>query len=781
MPKLALCLIVKGTNDEAKLLDRCLSTIKQYVDGIFLYINTPEGVEPSKKVVEVAKKHKSNVTYGVWKKDFAEARNANFATVPKDYEWILWLDSDDTVEHPEKIADVLKMAANVDGIMVKYHYDTDEYGNTTTLHTNLRLVKNNGAFSWKGRLHETLIETRRVTRVRTEDFSVKHHANDARKDASNVRNITIMEQMLKDDGDSPDPRTLFYLGTAYIDAGMNDEALELLELYMNLSGWDEERAQASVWLGRIYRDSKQDISTAVRYFLHALFENPKEVTAFVEMGATEMGLEHWGKAIMWLEQAAVIKVPQSTALVINPLENTYKTYMMLAHCRLQLGGENITLAYKLAQEAYKIRPDLAAEDMVSMTKAVLKEKTRVESFVNAVKKLPKEKALIAYGKLEEEYRNNPAVLAIMRKFKDPKKWGKSVVIYCGNGVLSNWGPWSLEKGIGGSEEAVIHMSKQLKNAGYDVAVYANPGAQDGIYDGVEWHNYWEFDGRDEFDVLVIWRAPHLLEHKFTARKVYLWLHDVMEDEEFTPERLANVDKVMLLSKAHKTVFPSIPDDKVFYTGNGIEPDDFEQGMIEEIRDNHQVCYMSSYVRGLDNLLEIWPDVVKEVPDATLKICYGWESYDAVNRNNPERMAWKDKMIAKINSMDSVEELGRIGHKDIVNLTYGSGVWAYPTQFFEIYCITSVKAQAGGAWPVCTNFAALDEMVEYGYKQPMNAIDNKTPIGVWNDGELERYKQALIDALKNPPSDIVRKEMMQQARNKRSWLKTAQGWDEEFSR
>jgi hypothetical protein len=120
MLKLAAALIVKGTDDEAPLLEACLKNLKGHVDQFFIDINALEGNKPSKKVLDVAKKYKADVKETVWTGDFVGARNANFARVPKDYEFVLWLDSDDTIENPEKIKEVCAITPDsVDGIYIK--------------------------------------------------------------------------------------------------------------------------------------------------------------------------------------------------------------------------------------------------------------------------------------------------------------------------------------------------------------------------------------------------------------------------------------------------------------------------------------------------------------------------------------------------------------------------------------------------------------------------------------------------------------------------------------
>jgi FkbM family methyltransferase len=64
---------------------------------------------------------------------------------------------------------------------------------------------------------------------------------------------------------------------------------------------------------------------------------------------------------------------------------------------------------------------------------------------------------------------------------------------------------------------------------------------------------------------------------------------------------------------------------------------------ERVRNPKRIVYGSSYDRGLEHLLKMWPDIRKEVPDAELRIFYGWVMFDKVAANNPERLAWKEKM------------------------------------------------------------------------------------------------------------------------------------------
>lgn len=186
--------------------------------------------------------------------------------------------------------------------------------------------------------------------------------------------------------------------------------------------------------------------------------------------------------------------------------------------------------------------------------------------------------------------------------------------------------------------------------------------------------------------------------------------------------------------------------------------------------NTKLCvYGSSYDRGLEHLLKIWPDVKKEVSDAELHIFYGWDLFARFYHDNAERMAWMEKMNTMMKA-EGITHLERISHEAIVKEMENAGVWAYPTHFGEINCITAIKAQAYGAWPVVVNYAALKETVKYGDRIEGDIYDEET---------REKYKKALIKRLVSPPDDAERLKMQKWAKDTYGWDKVAKQWSETF--
>jgi len=190
-----------------------------------------------------------------------------------------------------------------------------------------------------------------------------------------------------------------------------------------------------------------------------------------------------------------------------------------------------------------------------------------------------------------------------------------------------------------------------------------------------------------------------------------------------------------------------------------------------MRDTNRVVYTSSYDRGLQHLLEMWSSVIQECPKATLHIYYGWQLFEKFYANNPSSMAWMKKM-QEMMTYAGITHHGRIPQEKVKEEMLKSGIWAYPTHFGEINCISAIKAQAYGCEPVVVNYAALKETVQFGRKIEGDIYDFETK---------DEFKKQLIDALKNPMSKEKREAMMAWTKEKYSWKKISEQWSEEFRR
>ena len=85
-------------------------------------------------------------------------------------------------------------------------------------------------------------------------------------------------------------------------------------------------------------------------------------------------------------------------------------------------------------------------------------------------------------------------------------------------------------------------------------------------------------------------------------------------------------------------------------------------MRVEKRVKNRFIWCSSPDRGLEELLNLWPILKKELPDAELKIYYGWEYFNS-SLHIPYQREFKERIRALI-KQSGVEWCGRVGQSQL---------------------------------------------------------------------------------------------------------------------
>lgn len=582
MSKIAAALIIKD-DSELKILQRAIGSIIKHVDGIFITATNT----PNTKIQKFCKQIGANYSFFPWVHDFSKARNFNFSQVTPEYQWILWMDTDDVIQGAETFQTAIERAeaGNIKAIFVRYLYqcEFDEKGRIKNIlieHLRERLVRNDGSFEWVAPIHETLIEKVPVGKTDFEGFVVVHMVEHKDMERSLWRNIGILEQNCMDN--PQDPRPIYYLAKAYFDTrepallnepagpGLDSITVELLKTYLVTSGWAEERSQAWEYLAMIYRE-RGEFDKAIDALLNCFKEDPKFTSIYIQLALSYVMMHDWEKAMHWVKLAGQVDIPKTT-LVINPKD--YKVMILEALFHIYLNTGKLEECQKVAEGLNEMLPnDLNANRVKDITDLKhrndlahwivklahhLNETGQKEQLENLVVSIPQEIA------------GEPAMVDLRNQFTPPRVWADNeICIYCGPG-FENWSWRSVSKGIGGSEEAVINMSRELAKLGWKVYVYGDPGDDAGVHEGVAWLPYWYVNWKDHFNVLVGWRNIALFDvPNLKAKRAYLWNHDIQNGLTYTPERVNKITKAFFLSKWHRDNVPNLAEDKVMYTGNGI--------------------------------------------------------------------------------------------------------------------------------------------------------------------------------------------------------------------
>lgn len=766
--KLALAMIVKGDDKEAEVLARCLQNVAPHVDGIFVTIT-----QPNEKVKEVAELYEAHVSQFVWCNDFAAARNFNFSQVTKDYTHILWLDADDVIRGGEKLKPTIEEHPDIDAFSMMYLYAFDEWKNPTVVHQKTQIVKNDDFVEWVGQLHEDFKPKREFKTFAIKGVERLHLTTDERVEIAKDRNIEVAKGQLEKFPD--DPRSYWNMANSYKSAGRNDEAIVCFRQFLDLSESDDEKYIVHLRLAECFW-SKGELFKAIDEARYAIGIKPEFPDGYHLIGNLYFETKNYRRAKDMYLMGLTMKPPYYSIIVFNPrdydlvpLKNLAKTYFNLAMPQLAL---------ECLEQCLKITPkDKSLADLVEKMKIESEKADKALKHVAKLRKITdKEKLRAEMDKIPDEFKAHPAICNIRNvNFIKETSTGKEVTIFCGY-TDEEWTPETVEKkGIGGSEEAVIHLSTLLAEKGWDVTVYNNCGHKQQTFGKVVYKPFWSWNYRDKTDITILWRAARYLDYKVNSKQVYLDLHDVIPEGELTPTRVARVTKIFVKSDFHRSLFPKVADDKFVVVPNGIDADKFG-GIMN--RDPYLIINTSSPDRSLAAYVEIAKKVKAKIPEAKFKWMYGWKNFDLVHSDNSKIMAWKKDILAKMDGV--VEDMGRVNHEDIIRYNLQANVWCYPTAFAEIDCISVTKAMAAGAIPVTTDFAALGGKAGHGgffYASMLNKDTWCKPyqFDFAEQGYVDLMAKQIIELIENPPSEETRQGMRAWASNNYSWQSVADQW------
>lgn len=760
--KLSLCMIAKP--DEHELLARCLKYVASYVDEICI---TQAGEKPSKKMSAVIKAYGGKESFFKWTKNFAEARNFNFEQATGDY--IFWCDTDDIVKHAFQLRNLVKMMdeKKVECVAMNYLYDFNENKECTVKHVKTRIVQR-GCVKWVGAVHEDFEKLREISTFFTKDMEVMHIKDKERSDNSAKRNLEIAKNEMNSHPD--DPRSLWLSANGYWGVGDIPKAIEMFELFVKESSSDDEKYIAYLTLSSL-KKTEDDA-------LKALSLKPTLPNAYFRMAEVKFDQGKYLNCISFLELGLQLPIPETEIVVYNPRDYDYNPLMLMMKAYWKIGRTKKSV--EIINEMAEMFPDdKEVQTKKKLLAGELGEVLKVEKYLEKARKIKDKIYLKKYlDGLPDKVQQHPE-LCIFRNenFVKEESSGKDLVYYCGF-TEKVWDPnVAMEKGVGGSEEAVINLSKELAKKGWNVTVYNNCG-HGGVFDGVTYKPFWSYNYRDKQDVTIFWRHPKPVDYVGDwAGKIFVDLHDVVPQGEFTEERLKKITKIMVKTKAHRVLFPNVLDEKFSIIPNGIDPSLFEK-KVE--KNPYLILNTSSADRHLDATLDVFEELIERQPEKPWKLAwyYGWGVYDSVHEGNKEMMEWKKKQMERFEKLvkeGRAEGGTMLGHKEIAEKYLEAGIFLYPTQFYEIFCISAVKARLAKCLIIASDFAALKETITGGARIHTSGNRWGAENTFGDDENIEAYVNAIADSAK-----VINDENMydsEVAKNEYHWLNVSNQWNE----
>lgn len=710
--------------DEIHNIDTFLSSVKGCFDGIWLCDtgSTDGSLELLQKYAAGPNPAETPIylSHFEWCDDFSKARNASFEPVTTDY--VCWMDLDDSMQNPEMFAQWRDELMHIGNYwMATYHYAHNQEGKPICSFARERVVKRTLGLKWESFVHEgiSLREPKEpVTTNFATSWSIKHRrtVEDLSKDQG--RNLRLFEKHK----DTLDIRMKYYYGKELFENKRGAEAMP----YLLDSVSDKDLQTHDRILGIQYAAlcalSLDKPAEAMQLAYQGLVLDPNRAEFFLAVGESLMKMRKLREAIPYFKAATACPYAQTenrTTGAIYAMEAAHTIWPRhhMARCYFEMGELDNALTVLDECRAFGRNADT---DTLWNEVTKIKHKTSVPKPGTAIKR---DEILISC---------TPT---------GPYEWDERI---------------AQEVGIGGSEIAVVKMARALRDiTGRRVLIYNNRDSAI-EFDGVEYRpcqDIGDYIQKYEPHVHIAWRHVS----KLTEAPTYIWCHDLMA---MGIEHHSIYHRVLALSPFHKGFLKhlfAIPEEKIVVTRNGIDTSRWDGPAPQ--RDPFKVVYTSSPDRGLDRVIQVMDKVVKEVPQASLNVYYGFDNMVKIGKQ-----AEVDWFMEQIKSRPWITLRGNVEQVQLVRELRGAGVWLYPTNFNETFCISALEAVFSGVWPVVRSYGALPDTLR---GLPGTVID----MDCITESEVLAYTDATISAMLRPMDMTLSPQIM----SHHDWKAVAAEW------
>lgn len=724
-PSLSLALIVKN---EEKNLTRLLSSVEGCFNEIVL-VDTGS----TDKTKEIAESFGCKIFDFEWVNSFSKARNFAFSKTSGDY--VMWMDGDDVLGSRENFLAWKETSMGLsDAWFATYNYAFHE-GKPVVSFIRERVFKKSLQPVWQYDLHEGIILKPEWAKDLVQSWTVDHMRDAEDMQADKSRNIKILEELKASKG--LDARLQFYYGKELFEVGKLTEAIQAfdhalaqphLEPHDRLLSYQYASYSAQAQGDLIKDESREEknnwYAKAIDYAITGLKYDSNRAEFYVSAADCYLKKGEVHKSVPMYGAAKTCFLPEEmvgNAQAIFSFKNCYGELpaLQLAKIYFNLG-----------------RPDDAKREAEFCF-----EKYKNEEAKKLIKTLEDIKPLITLENNQTEVEDVVFTCPPQAAYPFDEKLYE-------------------EKGMGGSETALIEMAREIKKkTGRPVKVF-NVRDENFVSDsGVEYLSNKELNlyfSKNKPKAHIAWR--HNI--RVTKAPTYLWCHDLVTP---TVERVQNFDHLLCLSPFHKNYVQGkqgVSREKIVITRNGITPSKFDFERKE--KNPNKLVWLSSPDRGLDRAMLVCDEVRQVFPDIELHVYYG---LDNLYKYGMHELA--QKLQGMMDERAYVKYHGFTEQKKMAKEISDAVVWIHPCNFIETFCITALEALALGIFPVTRKLGALANTLQEAEKKGQALLLDHDCI---TKPQILQYANAVCAVLSNQSWKNVNLDI-----ENHSWRKVSEEW------
>ena len=339
------------TYNEESNIQRCLESIKPYLDYYCIGVDVKTTDNTKGKVLEVMGDVKGKTFDSPWN-GFADARNQCLSQADHDAcDFFIYLDADHTLTVTDK-SWLTKLSMDIDS------YTIPVVGGGMT-HWLPWLIKANSPYKWHCVLHEYISwngEGEQKSGGILNDISITHHYDGGGRAKGKDLYVKDKEVFLEAFQSEKDPfliqRYTFYLAQSCKDAGHKEDAIRYYKMRTAMGGWIEEVYESWLAIARLTNDPD--------YYFKAIECVPERADAHFHVLLLGKSLGNWKLLRKALELYEQVESWNTVGLFMHPSHRwMVQDAAMMGYYEL----ENMKRATEIAQKLLE-NPEVPDADKV---------------------------------------------------------------------------------------------------------------------------------------------------------------------------------------------------------------------------------------------------------------------------------------------------------------------------------------------------------------------------------------------------------------------------------
>jgi glycosyltransferase involved in cell wall biosynthesis/GT2 family glycosyltransferase len=288
------------------------------------------------------------------------------------------------------------------------------------------------------------------------------------------------------------------------------------------------------------------------------------------------------------------------------------------------------------------------------------------------------------------------------------------------------------------------------------------------------NQYYQFPNNVEVSRSIEVLAQSDKQHKI------LWAHDNCDQPQLLrlPELVSQIDKIVCVSnwEAEQYIkYNRAPADKIVVIPNGV-------ANIFNLKTpkSKTAIFFSGPHKGIAPLPKIWKQVIKNHPDAKLKVFSSHNLYGEQYEQHfkiPEHL----EAIEELKSLPGVEYSPCIDREALLPHIQDAAFFVHPNVWEETFCVSLAEAMVCGCYPITSDIGALSE-ISFNRGKYIPMTGKNTPVG-WDPSPkfINEFAQELsrcFDFFDKEPETFyaTTKELSQITKETYDWKKIAAVWE-----